>query len=169
MGKLFIIYFIGIGKQGGRSGVGKEISGSGDGGGGEGLRWDKILRSRVQSPDGTTFYHFCSLRYWIITGGGHRGRGLGEGDTRAKPGSLLVIYKWASCFSLKYASNAQNTFVFYLGGSNLNISVVFLSIHTPLPVLAAILDFWGKWLFYRYFDINFTFLEYFHVKEVKCI
>ena len=33
------------------------------GGGGEGLTWDKILRSRVQSPDGTTFYHFCSLQY----------------------------------------------------------------------------------------------------------
>ena len=54
---------------------------------------------------------------------------------------LIIIYKWASYFSLKYVSNAQNTFVLYLGGSNLNISAVFLSTQTPLPVLAAILDF----------------------------
>ena len=78
-----------------------------------------------------------------------------------------VIY-WSSYFSLKYVSNAQSTFVFYLGGSNLNVSAVFLSTHTPLPVLAAILDFWRKRLLYRNFDINFTFLEYVHVKEVKC-
>ena len=57
---------------------------------------------------------------------------------------LIIIVKWASYFSMKYVSNAQNTFVFYLGGLNLNISAVSLSTHTPLPVFAAILDFFKK-------------------------
>ena len=30
------------------------------------------------------------------------------------------------------------------------------------------IGFLRKRLFNRYFDINFTILEYFHVKEVKC-
>ena len=85
---------------------------------------------------------FCSILNYKRRGTQGEGRiGDGGADTRAKPGLLLVIYKWASYFSLKYVSNAQNTFVLYLGGSNLNISAVFLSTQTPLPVLAAILDF----------------------------
>ena len=44
-------------------GRGGDIRVRGVGDGGEGFRWDKILRSRVQSPDGTTFYHFWLLRY----------------------------------------------------------------------------------------------------------
>ena len=55
------------------------------------MRGDKILRSRVQSPDETTFYpFFCSILNYNRRG--HRGRGgNGGGYTRAKPGLLLVL------------------------------------------------------------------------------
>ena len=43
----------------------------------------------------------------------------------------------------------------------------FLSAHTTLPVLEAILDFPSKQLFHGYFDINFTLYAYFNVNEVE--
>ena len=39
--------------------------------------------------------------------------------------------------------------------------LLLLSTDTLLLVLAAILDFWRKWLFYKYFDIYFTLHTYF--------
>ena len=44
----------------------------------------------------------------------------------------------------------------------------FLCTQTSLPILAAILDFLRKRLFYGYFDITFSINAYFHFNEVKC-
>ena len=46
--------------------------------------------------------------------------------------------------------------------------LLFLSTHTPLPVFAAIFDFWNKLLIYGCFDINFSLYTHFYVRKVKC-
>ena len=58
--------------------------------------------------------------------------------------------------------------------SSFNVSIISIIRNYPLSRVCqgvnkpiSPLDFWRKRLFYRYFDINFTFLEYFHVKKVK--
>ena len=47
-------------------------------------------------------------------------------------------------------------------------SCCFLSTHTPLSVLVAILDFEEIGYFMDTCDINFPLYEYFRAKEVKC-